>query len=93
MRTFWDWVLKTLTGALIVCFFLAVGGPYVFPITLPLLAFGGEELVLGVADAAGLVVVVWLAASILYTIGFGIWWIATFLWAIVRPDNNETKVE
>jgi len=81
MRTFIDWMFRALTGVLIVWLFLAVGGPHVLPITLPLLTVGGRELVLNMADAAVFVVFVWLAASILYTIGYGFWRAVSFLWS------------
>jgi hypothetical protein len=81
MKTFLDWMLKALTGALIVCILLAVGGSHVLPLTLPLLTIGGKELVLNMSDAVGLVVFVWLAAAILYTIGYGIWRAMSFFWS------------
>jgi hypothetical protein len=81
MKTLLDWMLKALTGALIVFIVLAVGGPHVLPITLPLLTAGGNALVLNMSDAARLVVFVWLAASILYFIGFGTWRAISFLWS------------
>lgn len=81
MRILLDWMLKALTGVLVVFFFLAVGGTYVLPITLPLLTVGGWPLVLNMPDAVGLVVFVWLAASILYTIGYGFWRAVSFFWS------------
>lgn len=81
MKTLLDWMLKALTGALAVGIFLAVAGPHVLPLTLPLLTVGGRQLVLNMSDAVGLVVFVWLAAAILYTIGFGIWRMTGFLWS------------
>lgn len=81
MKTLFDWMLKALTGAIIVFVVLAVGGPHVLPITMPLVTVGGKELVLNMSDAAGLVVFVWLAASILYMIGFGFWRATSFLWS------------
>lgn len=81
MKTILDWMLKALTGAILVFIFLAVGGTRIFPITLPLLTAGGKALVINMSDAAGLVVFVWLAASILYTIGYGFWRATAFLWS------------
>ncbi len=81
MKTFLDWMLKTLTAALIVCIFLAVGGSRFLPITLPLLTIGGKELVLNLSDAVGLVVFVWLAATILYIIGYATWRAMSFFWS------------
>ena len=81
MKTLLDWMLKALTGALAVGIFLAAGGPHVLPLTLPLLTVGGRQLVLNMSDAVGLVVFVWLAAAILYTIGYGLWRMVGFLWS------------
>ncbi len=81
MKTLFDWMLKSLTGALIIFILLAVVGPRVLPITLPLLTVGGRGLVLNMSDAVGLVVFVWLAASILYTIGLGTLRAISFLWS------------
>ncbi|MGB5473119.1 MAG: hypothetical protein WBQ78_06555 [Gammaproteobacteria bacterium] len=81
MKTLLDWMLKALTGALFVFTVLAVGGPRVLPISLPLLTVEGRELVLNMSDAAGLVVFVWLAASVLYIIGYGFWRATSFLWS------------
>jgi hypothetical protein len=81
MKTFLDWMLKTLTASLIVCIFLAVGGSHILPLTLPLLTIGGKELVLNLSDAVGLVVFVWLAATILYIIGYSTWRAMSFFWS------------
>lgn len=81
MKTFLDWMLKALTGALAIGIFLAAADSHVLPLTLPLLTVGGEELVLNMSDAVGLVVFVWLAAAILYTIGQGIWRAMSFFWS------------
>ena len=81
MKTLLDWMLKALTGAIIVFIVLAVGGPHVLPTTLPLLTVGGKALVLNMSDAVWLVVFVWMSAAILYTIGFGTWRAISFLWS------------
>jgi hypothetical protein len=80
MKTLLDWMLKAMTGVLVVCIFLAVGGSHVIPLTLPLLTVAGKQLVLNMSDAVGLVVFVWLSAAILYIIGHGIWRAMSFLW-------------
>jgi hypothetical protein len=79
MKTFLDWMLKALTGALAVGIFLAAAGSHVLPLTLPLLTVGGRKLVLNMPDAVGLIVFVCLAAAIFYTFGHGIWKAMSFL--------------
>ena len=81
MKTFLDWMLKALTGALAVGVFLAAAGSHVLPLTLPLLTVGGRKLVLHMPDAVELIVFVLLAAAIVYTIGHGIWRAMSFLWS------------
>jgi hypothetical protein len=81
MKTFLDWMLKALTGALATGIFLAAAGSKVLPLTMPLLTVGGRKLVLNMPDAVGLIVFVCLAAAILYTIGHGIWRAMRFLWS------------
>jgi uncharacterized membrane protein YeiH len=81
MKTFLDCMLKALTGVLVVCIFLAVGGSHVLPLTMPLVTVGGQALVLNMSDAVGLIVFVWLGAGILYTIGYGIGRATSFLWS------------
>jgi hypothetical protein len=82
MKTFLDWMLKALTGALAIGIILTAAGSHVLPLTLPLVTVGGRELVLNMPDAFGLIVFVWLAAAILYAIGHGIWRATSFLWSI-----------
>jgi hypothetical protein len=81
MKTFLDWMLKTLAGALAVVILLAFTGTRVFPLKLPLLTAGGRKLVLNMPDAVGFIVFVCLAAGILYIIGYGIWRAVHFLWS------------
>jgi hypothetical protein len=81
MKTFLDWIVKTMTGAIAAGIFLAVAGVHVFPLTVPLLTVGGRKLVFNMPDAVGLIVFVLLAAAILYTIGHGIWRTLSVLWS------------
>jgi hypothetical protein len=81
MKTFLDWIVKTMTGAIVAGIFLAVAGVHVFPLPVPLLTVGGRNLVLNMPDAAGLIVFVLLAAAVLYMIGYSIWKAMSFLWS------------
>jgi len=81
MKTFLDWLLKTLTGAITVWILLATAGSHVLPLTVPLLTVGGRKLVLSMPDAFGLIVFVCLAATVLYMVGYGIWKAMNFLWS------------
>jgi hypothetical protein len=81
MKTFLDWILKALTGALAVGILLAAAGSHVLPVTLPLLTVGGRKLAVNMPDAVGLIVFVYLAAAMLYAIGQGIWKAMSFLWS------------
>jgi hypothetical protein len=81
MKTFLEWILKALTGALAVGIFLGAASSRVFPLTVPLLTVEGRKLVLNLPDAVGLIVFVCLAAAILYIIGHGVWRAMSFLWS------------
>jgi hypothetical protein len=81
MKTFLDWMLKALTGALAVVIFLAVAGSRVFPLSLPLLTSGGRKLILNMPDAVGLIVFVLLAAVAFYMIGYGLRRAVSVLWS------------
>lgn len=81
MKIFFEWILKALTGVLAVGIFAAAAGSRVFPLTLPLLTAGGRKLALNMLDAAGLIVFVLLAATVLYMIGHVIWRTVHFLWS------------
>jgi hypothetical protein len=72
-------VPKALTRTLAVGLFLAAPGHHVFPRTVPLLTAGGRTLDLNMPDAVGLIVLVCLAAALLYIIGYGIWRAMNFL--------------
>ena len=74
-------MLKTLIGALALGIFLAGAGSHVLPLTVPLLSVGGRNVVLNMPDAVGLIIFVCLGATILYTIGHGIWRAMSFLWS------------
>ena len=81
MKTFLEWMIKALTGALAVVIFLAIAGTHVFPLSVPLLTVGGGRLVLNMPDAVGLIAFVCLAAAIFYVIGYGTWRAINFLWS------------
>ena len=81
MKTFLDWMLRVLTGAVAVVIFLAIAGSHVFPLSLPLLTTGGRKLVMNMPDATGLIVIVLLLAVAFYIIGFGIWRAMRVLWS------------
>ena len=81
MKTFLEWIVKTVAGAVAAGIFLAVAGVHVFPLTVPLLTVGGRKLVLDMPDAVGLIVFVCLAAAIFYIIGFVLWKAMSFLWS------------
>jgi len=81
MKTFLDWIVKTMTGAIAAGIFLAVSGVHFFPLPVPLLTVGGRNLVLNMPDAIGLIVFVLLAATGLYMIGYCIWKAISFLWS------------
>jgi len=81
MKTFLDWILKALTGALAVGVIIAAAGSHVFPISCPLLTTGGKIIVLNMPDALGLTVFVLLAAIPLYIIGYSIGIAMHVLWS------------
>jgi hypothetical protein len=82
MKTFFDWMVKTLTGALAVGILLiAAARSPLFPFTVPLLSAGGRTLVFTLPDALGLIVFVCLAAALFYIIGFLIWKAMSVLWS------------
>jgi hypothetical protein len=65
MKTFLEWMIKALTGALAVGIFLGAASSRVSPLTVPLQTVGGRKRVLNLPDAVGLIVFVCLAAAIL----------------------------
>ena len=81
MKTFLDWILKALTGALATGILLAAAGSHVVPLTVPILTVGGRKLVLNMPDAVGLMVFVCLAAAVFYIIGHGVWKAMSVLWS------------
>jgi hypothetical protein len=81
MKTFFEWMLKALTGALAVGIFLVVASSHVFPLTVPLLTVGGRKLVLNMPDAVGFIAFVLLGATILYLLGYGIVKAIRVLWS------------
>lgn len=86
MKRFFELALKFLTGAIILCYLLAFGGVLALPITLPIYFFGGEEILFNISDTAGIVILVWIAACILYTIGSGVWLVGKFIWKAFKKD-------
>jgi len=81
MKTFLEWMLKTLTGAVAVGILLAAASSRVFPITVPLLTVGGRKLVLNMTDAVGLIIFVLFAAIAFYIIGYSIGKAMSVLWS------------
>ena len=81
MKTFLDWMLKTLTGAFAVAVVLLALGPHILPLTMPLLTVDGRKLILNMPDVVELIVFVWSAATALYVIGFSVWKLTRFFWS------------
>ena len=81
MKTFLEWMLKAITGALAVSIFLAAASSRVFPLTAPLLTVGGRKLVLNLPDAVSFIVIVLLGAIAFYIIGYSIGKAMSFLWS------------
>ena len=81
MKTFLDWMLKTLTGALATGILVVAAGSHVMPLTLPLLTASGKKIILNIPDTLALIVFVLLAAIAFYIIGYSIGKAMNVLWS------------